>query len=151
MCEDFVVSPKPIVFTEHPRGTVANIGDEVHLRCTANVEQIGGFQIVSKTNPKYGKKDTWRHYSICWMYQPLDERETIEYCSSRGDLTISSSSTGGDEVVSELKFLNASVASSGFYSCYIEDWRTRYSSYPAYVQVFPGVCPFHVRVCHSDF
>jgi hypothetical protein len=135
VCEDFVVSPKPIVFTEHPRGTVANIGDEVHLRCTANVEQIGGFQIVSKTNPKYGKKDTWRHYSICWMYQPLDERETIEYCSSRGDLTISSSSTGGDEMVSELKFLNASAASSGFYSCYIEDWRTRYSSYPAYVQV----------------
>jgi hypothetical protein len=133
-CEEFAVSPKPIVFTEHPRGTVANAGDEVHLRCTANVEQIGGFQIVRDSIRRYGRKGAWRQYRICWMYQPLDER-TIEYCSSRGDLTVSSSSTGGDEMVSELKFLNASAASSGFYSCYIEDWRTRYSSYPAYVQV----------------
>ena len=138
-CEHFAVSPETLVFTEHPHRIAADNEGDIVLRCAASVRKIGGFQITfTSDQDRSGSKSAWRDYRICWSYIPKSEETSIQYCSSSGGIIINNTASN-NELVSEITLVNVSIKNDGRYSCYVEDWKMKYSSYEIYVNITTGV------------
>ena len=130
-CENYLVSPDLINFTEHPK----NGSESGSLQCKAQVTPIGGFNMTWRSRSEdgitYGDKKEWISYQICWEFRSLDNSTVETWCPSEDQVT--QNEERSSTIINLTSTLNTSVTTHirGSYRCYVEDWggRLRYYSH----------------------